>query len=240
MNYQKLPIQSFSKRFGLFTVVLFVGLLMITAVTTQPAAAQSLNNLGDDEVASLLYMGEEEKLAHDVYVTMYAQWGYPIFANIAVAEQTHTEAILQLMALYGIPDPAVGNDVGKFVNSDLQALYNDLVAQGSQSLADALLVGGLIEETDILDLKASIADTAHPDIQFVYNNLLNGSENHLRNFASVYERVTDQAYQPQLLEQDAFDAIISGSNGNGIGNGRRGGRWGNGNQGNGGFGKNGR
>lgn len=228
MNYQK---SHFFKRFGSFAALLLVGIVLFTAVTTQPATAQSLNDLNDDEVASLLYMREEEKLAHDVYVTMYAQWGHPVFANIAAAEQTHAAAVLQLMALYGIADPAAGNGVGEFVNSDLQALYDDLIAQGSQSLADALLVGGLIEETDILDLQSSIADTSHTDIQFVYQNLLAGSENHLRSFAFVYERVTGEPYQPQLLSQTAFDAIISGSNGNG--NGRRGGRGGGNGPGNG-------
>ncbi len=243
MNYQKLLLAQISfKRFGFFAAILLTGLLMFTAVSTQPAAAQSLNDLDADEVAALLYMREEEKLAHDVYVTMYVQWGNSIFNNIAAAEQTHTDSVLQLMALYGIADPAADNGVGEFVNSDLQALYDDLVAQGSQSLTEALLGGGLIEETDILDLQASIADTSHADIQLVYQNLLSGSENHLRSFASVYEQMTGEPYQPQLLDQATFDAIISGSNGNG--NGRRGGRWGNGGQGNGvgngGFGRNGR
>ena len=220
------------QRIGLLMAVLFVGGLLGTAVTVQPAAAQTLSPLSDDEVADLLYMREEEKLAHDVYITLYTQWGYPVFDNIATAEQTHTEAVLQLMTLYGIADPATGNGVGVFINDDLQALYDALVAQGSQSLPDALLVGGLIEETDILDLEASIAETDHADIQFVYENLLAGSKNHLRAFASVYERVTGEAYQPQLLDQAAFDAIMNETGGNG--NGRRGGRWGNGNQGNGG------
>lgn len=224
------------QRIGLLMAVLFIGGLLGTAVTVQPTAAQILNTLSDDEVADLLYMREEEKLAHDVYITLYTQWGYPVFDNIATAEQTHTAAVLQLMTLYGIADPTTGNGVGVFVNNDLQALYDDLVAQGSQSLPAALRVGGLIEETDILDLEASIAATDHADIQFVYGNLLAGSKNHLRAFASVYERMTGEPYQPQILDQATFDAIMNDTNGNG--NGRRGGRRGAGNQGNGGLGCN--
>lgn len=85
-------------------------------------------------------MREEEKLAHDVYVTLSAQWGYPIFANIAAAEQTHSEAVLQLMAQYGLEDVAENNPTGIFENADLQDLYDQLVAQGSQSVATAVAV----------------------------------------------------------------------------------------------------
>jgi hypothetical protein len=35
--------------------------------------------LSAEEAAALAYMREEEKLAHDVYMTLYAQWGLPVF-----------------------------------------------------------------------------------------------------------------------------------------------------------------
>ena len=90
--------------------------------------------LSAEESAALLYMREEEKLAHDVYVTLYSQWGLPIFQNISQSEQTHTDAVKTLLDRYGLNDPASGT-VGVFTNPDLQALYNDLVTRGSQSLA---------------------------------------------------------------------------------------------------------
>jgi hypothetical protein len=39
-------------------------------------------------------MREEEKLAHDVYMTLYEKWGQQIFKNIAASEETHTNAVL--------------------------------------------------------------------------------------------------------------------------------------------------
>lgn len=62
-----------------------------------------------------------------------------------------------------------------FTNPDLQALYNNLTARSSQSLAEALKVGAAIEEIDILDLESRLAQTDNTDIQQVYNNLLSGS-----------------------------------------------------------------
>ena len=78
-------------------------------------------------------MREEEKLAHDVYVTLYAQWDLPIFQNISRSEQTHTDAVKTLIDRYGLTDPA-SSKVGVFTNPDLQALYNDLV-RPRQSIA---------------------------------------------------------------------------------------------------------
>ena len=52
----------------------------------------------------------------------------------------------------------------------------------SNSYADALAAGILIEETDIADLKKLIANTQNPDVLDVANRLLNGSQNHLQAF----------------------------------------------------------
>jgi len=139
-------------------------------------------DLSAAEVEALQYMREEEKLAHDVYVTLFAQWGLPVFQNISQSEQAHTDAVKALLERYGLSDPASGA-VGVFTNPDLQALYTDLVARGSQSLAEALIIGVEIEEIDILDLQERLAQTDNADIQQVFNNLLQGSYNHLSAFS---------------------------------------------------------
>ncbi|MBK8795548.1 MAG: DUF2202 domain-containing protein [Anaerolineales bacterium] len=155
---------------------------MPTVTLTVPGA------LSEDERASLLFMREEEKLAHDVYVTLYDQWGLRVFNNIAASEQKHTDAIAALLNAYGLTDPTIGNGVGEFTNPDLQALYDELVAQGSASVTEALKVGVAIEELDITDLEQRIAETDSSDIQRVYSNLLAGSTNHLRAFSSNLSR----------------------------------------------------
>ena len=43
-------------------------------------------------IDGLKFMREEEKLAHDVYVAMFALWGHRTFGNIAQSETEHTEA----------------------------------------------------------------------------------------------------------------------------------------------------
>jgi hypothetical protein len=175
-----------------------------------------------DEAADLQFMREEEKLAHDVYVTLFAQWGLPVFDNISQSEQQHTEAVAYLLDRYDISDPAAGNAVGEFTDETLQGLYDQLVAQGSQSVADALKVGAAIEEIDILDLQERLAETANPAIVQVYDNLMAGSENHLRAFVGNLASQTGETYAPQYLEQTAYDAIMASSNNTGGPRGWRG------------------
>ena len=188
--------------------------------------------LTETEAASLRYMHEEEKLAHDVYITLFEAWGLPIFQNIANSESTHTEAVLTLLERYEVADPVGDNGVGVFIDPTLQALYDQLVARGSVSLSEALKVGTAIEEIDILDLEEGSAQTNKEDILLVYANLTKGSRNHLRSFVRTLQQQTGETYAPEYMSQDAYDAIIGGDIERGNGgaqapSGRRGGGRGN-------------
>ena len=178
----------------------------------QPIPAGDLSEL---ETEALLFMREEEKLARDVYLTMYELWGKPTFSNIAGSEQAHMDAVAYLLEAYDLPDPAAGKAVGEFSNPELQALYDQLIAQGQGSLEAALLVGGAIEEIDILDLQENLAVVENAAVAQVFENLLAGSINHLNAFASVYERQTQTPYVPQYMSQEAFDALFDGTSGPG-------------------------
>ena len=181
--------------------------------------AQTTSGLTPEEVSGLLKMREEEKLAHDVYVYLYELWGQNSFNNIAASEQTHADEVKVLLDAYSLTDPSAGKAAGEFTDPALQKLYNDLTAQGSQSLEEALKVGAAIEEIDILDLREQVKNTSSVDIQTVYQNLENGSNNHLRAYTGVYERQTGETYQPQYLSESDYQAIIQSTNGNGNGTG---------------------
>ncbi|MCA9998204.1 MAG: DUF2202 domain-containing protein [Anaerolineales bacterium] len=162
------------------TILTIAFLALGSLFLVQPTAAQT--TVTDDEAAGLLFMREEEKLARDVYLTLYDEWGLRVFSNIANSEQQHMDAILTLINLYGLTDPAGSNGIGVFTNPDLQALYDDLLTQGLESPAAAIQVGVLIEQTDIADLQTRLAIADNSNIERVYNNLLRGSQNHLAAF----------------------------------------------------------
>jgi hypothetical protein len=183
-----------------------------TSVLDIPAS-----DLNEEEISALLFMREEEKLARDVYNALYAIWGQPTFTNIASSEQMHMDEIKLLLDRYNLADPAL--EPGSFTDPNLGALYDQLVAQGSASLTDALKVGAAIEEIDILDLQERLAQTDNADLQQVFNNLMMGSYNHLNAFVSVLSMQTGETYVPQYLSAEAYATTVTGQTGNGYSNG---------------------
>jgi hypothetical protein len=179
------------------------------ATTPPPTTTPPATTLSAEEIAGLKFMREEEKLAHDVYIALYALYGNDvIFYNISLSETSHTEAVLALLVKYGIDDPAAGNPAGVFTDPTLQALYDKLMTMGSASQIAALSVGALIEETDIRDIEAQKAVTDEADILTVYSSLLCGSQNHLRSFNSKLLNL-GVTYVPQVITQAQWDAIVA-------------------------------
>ena len=85
-----------------------------------------------------------------------------------------------LLVEYDLADPR-SDEIGVFTDPDLQSLYDQLVADGSQSRAAAIDVGVLIEQTDIADLTRALDDAAD-DVAVVLERLLAGSQNRLAAF----------------------------------------------------------
>jgi hypothetical protein len=203
----------FEKKVSRREMLTLTGVLGVSSLLPAGAAAAvrrtTTVSLTTQEKSDLLFMREEEKLARDVYLTLYEAWQRPVFASIATSEQQHMDSILGLLNTYKLPDPSAGKRVGEFVNAELQALYDALVARGRQSVLDALQVGGIIEETDIEDLTAAMDTARIRNLDNVYANLLNGSYNHLRAFAGQISALTGQPYAAQVVPQATVDAILA-------------------------------
>ena len=181
------------------------GMNLSTMVSQYP-----YQDLNEEERAGLIQMREEEKLARDVYLTLFDKWGHRVFSNIANSEQRHMDAVKSLLDKYGMTDPVVDNSVGVFTDPHMTELYNALVQKGSASVIEALLVGATIEDLDIYDLNASLAQTDNEDIQAVYQNLVKGSRNHMRAFANALSAY-GVVYTAQYLSQEEVNQIIAGS-----------------------------
>jgi hypothetical protein len=175
-------------------------------------ATLPIESLSAAEQASLAYMREEEKLAHDVYAKMDARWSANtrVFVNIANSESTHTEAIRQLLLRYSLSDPSATTAAGVFQNPTLQGLYSQLVAIGNASLVDALMVGAAVEEIDIMDLTTAMEVVNNQDIRLVYTNLLKGSRNHLRSFVGLLQN-QGVTYVPQYMDSVAYATTVGTS-----------------------------
>ena len=151
-------------------------------------------------------MREEEKLARDVYRVLFSQWGNAIFANIAESEQTHTDTVALLIEKHGIEDLVTGDSTGVFVNPTLQALYDDLLLHGGESLVGALKAGAYIDETDMLDLQHAIDGTDNRDMDNVHENAARLPSSPAR----LCRRPRDAwvVYDAQVPSQDELDEIV--------------------------------
>ena len=115
---------------------------MKTVITSVLAAAlcgiaSTAFALSDTDAANMLFLKQEEKLAHDVYQVLSQKWNHPTFANIMQSEQRHMEAVDGLIVRYGLKDSTPA-EPGKFSIPELQDLYDELIVQGSESLVAAL------------------------------------------------------------------------------------------------------
>lgn len=155
------------------------------AVASALVLASSAHATNAATAELLQAMVAEEKVAHDVYVTLGDMYGVPTFDRIASSELRHQDSVRSLLDSYGVTDPTVSDAVGEFDDPVFQKMYDDMVEQGSTSLEAAAQVGIAIEELDIADLQAAI-DVGQPaDIERVFTNLLNGSQRHLAAFTAL-------------------------------------------------------
>lgn len=162
--------------------------------------------LSEAEVAGLMEMREEEKLAREVYLFLFQKHNHRIFSNIAKSEDAHTRAVLHLINGFGLTDltPA---EATEFNNPLFTEMYAQLTAKGTLSLVEALKVGALIEETDIADLQRLIAETQNATIVRVYGNLLRGSKFHLKAFTNVL-KIMGESYTPTILTDEEYQQIL--------------------------------
>jgi len=194
------------KKITLGSILFVVALLSISLSLVSPAAA-GFTDLSDEEMKGVLFMREEEKLAHDVYTTLYGIYGHIVFSNIAKSESAHTSAVLHLMDGYGSEDPAL-TGVGEYSNQLFAGLYVQLTDAGKVNLVEALKVGAFIEEYDIADLTRLLEETLNADVQRVYGHLLRGSENHMRAFTNA---LTQQGavYTPTIITAEEYQEILN-------------------------------
>lgn len=151
--------------------------------TTSSATPESQASSTQNELAELLtYLVEEEKLARDLYEQLAASSGIRKFSNILQSETQHISSVQSLLQTYGIDDPTAGSQVGVFENSELQSLYNSLLASGSASTVGAIAAGVAVEETDIADIEIMLKEELPSDVEEVLNQLLTASYRHLSAF----------------------------------------------------------
>jgi len=152
---------------------------------------------------AIAYMGNEERLAYDIYLTLYdfhltnSSTTIKQLNNIARKSEIQHIGIVQSIAqryaltssdLSNITTAVANNTVtpetmprGTYGIQAIQDLYDALYAKGTQSKEDALMVGCMVEVTDINDLDSYITlaqDSNATDVLEAFEVLRNGSYTH--------------------------------------------------------------
>ncbi|WP_149277124.1 DUF2202 domain-containing protein [Pareuzebyella sediminis] len=199
------------KLYGLhpkFVIFLLGGLwsiFLISCSDSDEIAPIATQQISQADKEALLFMFEEEKLARDTYLFLGEKWALNQFLTIKNSEQSHMDAVANLLVKYGVDYTAL--PVGDFYNSDLQSLYNELISDGASDVSAALIVGATIEDLDIVDLQNHIVQTGNSDIVSVFESLQCGSRNHLRSFVSSLENIGG-TYSPQYLDITTYENIL--------------------------------
>ena len=163
----------------------------------------------DTQLENLHFMQEEEKLARDVYIALYDQWADHPYSNISYSEQTHMDAIQDVLDQYEITS-LMHTDTAVFNNGALQALYDSLVAVGNTDQQLAIMIGAEIEEIDILDLENALANEFTEGVVYdTYNNLLSASKKHLAAYTKYMENHLDTFYTPRHMTQEVYEQYLA-------------------------------
>ncbi len=167
-----------------------INTMMVSTLTTQLKDA-------------IAYMGNEERLAYDIYTNLYNYHlnnsGIKIeqLRNIAQnAEIKHIEIVQNIVKKYTLTSDDLSNVSNPVANSSvaianmpsgeygieaIQTLYNAIYEKGITSQKDALEVGCMVEVTDINDLDKYIVmaqDSNAQDVIDSFNILRDGSYSH--------------------------------------------------------------
>ncbi len=160
-----------------------------------------LSTLSQELKDALAHMGNEERLAHDIYLNLYNYHknnGIDIMqlTNIATrSEANHISIVQSLVDRYSLGKNDLTNidtdivdqygakdlPMGVYDIPTIQDLYDALYAKGIQSQKDALEVGCMVEVTDINDLDNYITiaqESNATDVEEAFKVLREGSYSH--------------------------------------------------------------
>jgi len=158
--------------------------------TVVASLSTALNVLSDTVKNNLAYMGNEERLAYDIYNKLFTLFpAQKQFYNIASkSEIKHIATVKALVTKYdinatelSITDVNVVGIAGVYNIQKIQDLYNVLLSKGEQTNIDALQVACMVEVTDIDDLDKYLVDAEESnasDIVSAFEFLRDGSYNH--------------------------------------------------------------
>lgn len=184
-------------------------ILFFTHLMLIPGIVFSQSAITESEKAAIIFVVQEEKVAHDFYAAMYELHGLTPFRSISKSEGLHMDKARSLVDHFGIEDPNSENydTPGKFSSNKFQVMYDDLVREGSKSIPDALIESARFEEMDIVDIEKFNSTIQNEFIKSTFESLIGISKNHLK---AIVRELSERGieYSPFYLTREELNNIV--------------------------------
>lgn len=184
-------------------------ILFFTHLMLIPGIVFSQSAITESEKAAIIFVVQEEKVAHDFYAAMYELHGLTPFRSISKSEGLHMDKAKSLVDHFGIEDPNSENydTPGKFSSNKFQVMYDDLVREGSKSIQDALIESARFEEMDIVDIEKFNSTIQNEFIKSTFESLIGISKNHLK---AIVRELSERGieYSPFYLTREELNNIV--------------------------------
>jgi len=159
-----------------------------------------------DEVNSVFFTLEGQKLQRDYQAGMAELWDNAVFREASENASLRMEAVALLLPRFGLAPPS---DVrGVFRDPHLAELYAQFSEYGSASEAGAIEMGAELSELNILDLQTHLDAATKEDMRLVYWHVLEASGVQLWASARAVERFGGASYEPRFLSALSFGQIM--------------------------------
>ena len=134
------------------TLVLSILLCAAFALHAQSLIGQQLKS----KESVILYLVEQEKLAHDFYRSLDTIWVTDIFNRVANEEFEHVGKLSAVAAelMINVPNHFNEYPMGQFIDSKLRHLYTELMIAANFSLEDAYRTSANLEERKIQNFQS--------------------------------------------------------------------------------------
>ena len=186
------------------TLVLSILLCAAFALRAQSLIGQQLKS----KESVILYLVEQEKLAHDFYRSLDTMWVTDIFNRVANEEFEHVGKLSAVAAelMINVPNHFNEYPVGQFIDNKLRHLYAELMTAANFSLEDAYRTSANLEERKMVDLKMALKEPNFELENLTYKALLIGSEDNFKVFIRALNEM-NSGYTPILMSPSEFEAL---------------------------------
>ncbi len=163
--------------------------------------------LAEEELPSLRYILEQEKMKRDLAARAFLRWDNDLFDEVSAAEHSHVSAIRALATSRQADISSYKNDLGVFANQNIAGVYKSLEASLRASEMEALAALAEAEENSIADLKRYLEKIDNRQLKQTYEMLAKASRNHLRLLVTEIMR-GEGAYETKVLSKEEFGRVM--------------------------------